>query len=238
MGTPTYSRTRKHSKLRDDHVDAWLMSYADLITLLFISFAIFVSYSVSKRSATNMPTRGEPVHPYIKQHSGLLELGTEYDELYRNLNASVMSSSADEYIAIEKLPNGIRIDLSAVQFFNAGTADIPAEQMPVLQKIAKTLNDSAVSGSTIEVEGDTDDEPLEHSAFANNWELAAMRATHVVTSLIQAGIDPMSLRAVSYAGNRPLVPNSDVAGQPIEQNRTRNQRVVLTVSDPALSAKN
>jgi len=226
------SHLRKHVKGQADHADAWLMSYADLITLLFMLFVIFVSVSVTKNSDSKVITHGEPEHPHFENRSGTLALGTKYDEAYRTLVGVVVTSQADQYIAVAKTERGITIDISASHFFDSGTADIPLYQLPVLKALLHTLKGRGLEGSVISVEGHTNDEPLRNSRFANNWELSAMRATQIVRMLIDDGMDPALLRAVSYGGNRPLVPNKDIAGTPISENRNRNQRIVIRVETP------
>ena len=71
------------------------------------------------------------------------------------------------------------------------------------------------------------------SRYANNWELSAMRAAQIATMMVDDGMDPSLLRTISYAGNRPLVPNLDAGGNPIPENRSRNQRIVIRVEKPA-----
>ncbi len=56
----------------------------------------------------------------------------------------------------------------------------------------------------------------------------------MVSFLIAEGIDPARLSASSFAGNRPVVPNTDSRGQPIAENRLRNQRVVIDVKKTPL----
>jgi chemotaxis protein MotB len=224
----------KFTKGQDDHVDAWLMSYADLITLLFIFFAIFFSASLTKHNEITALTRGEPEHPYVKPHYGPLALGTAFDEMYTGVMGAVVAHNVDPYVAVEKTSHSLSIDLSSLKFFIPGTADIPSEQLPALKNVAQALKSSDLSNTTIEVEGYTDDSPLENSPYANSWELAAMRATRVVGILINEGIDPTHLRAMSYANNRPVVPNDDYQGKPIPENRSRNQRVVIKVEAVAV----
>lgn len=210
-----------------DHVDAWLMSYADMITLLFMLFVIFVSFSVSKHGPSLGLAKGEPPHPYIEERNGLMKLGMPFDELHRMLKGIVAVRGEDQNAAVEKTSNGIWIDLSTLSFFGPASADIPESRLPLIKALAQALKKNAPEDLTIAVEGYTDDQPLAGSMFANNWELSAMRAARIVNILIAEGIDPSRLRATSYAGSRPLVPNVDAAGNPIAENRNRNQRIVI-----------
>ncbi len=224
---PKSSRVR-HTKGQIDHVDAWLMSYADLITLLFMLFVIFISVSVSRQNHSPSVTMGEPEHPVGQHKSGTLELGTPFDEAYRILNGFVMSHHEDQSIALEKNKRGIALDISAIEFFDAGSAEIPLAQLPKLKALAKVLKAQMPEDATIEVEGHTDgDVTTRDGEIVSGWKLAALRSARIVELLQEAGIPMSSLRATSYAGARPLVPNQDAAGNRILENNQRNQRMVI-----------
>ena len=216
--------SRKHAKGQSDHVDAWLISYADLITLLFMLFVIAVSVSLSRR---NPPVVERP------EHFAPLSLGMPHDDMYRALVGVVQTNNADRNISVERGRESVWVEMSALQFFPTGSADIAADQLPLLKSMLKTiaghLKEGALAEDAIEVEGYTDDAPLKKSPFATNWELAAMRAARIVNLLVEEGIDPSRLRATSHASNHPVVPNADPAGNPIPENRNRNQRVVIKV---------
>jgi len=218
---------RKHLKGQTDHLDAWLISYADLITLLFMLFVIIVSVSVMKREPSPVVASGHSQFDFAQQHSGTITMGTPYDDAYHNLVGIVTALNAEQNIAVDKSQKGVWIDIAAAQFFTPGSAEISKDQLPLIAAIARVLKQSATGNSMIEVEGHTDDAPLQNSPYTDNWDLASARASHLAHALIEAGIDPAYLRATSYAGVRPLVPNVDSAGKPILQNRSRNQRMVI-----------
>ena len=223
---------RKHIKGQGDHADAWLMSYADMITLLFMLFVIFVSVTVSHKNTTVSDIAGVSPHPDNKLHSGTIALDTAFEETYRMLSGVVLSKGADQYIAVEKNAHGVVLDLSAVEFFEPGSATIPEQQLALINDIAHALKNHMPAKCHIEVEGHTNDEPLKNSIYANNWELAAVRAARVVNMLIAEGIDASALRATSFAGAKPIVPNEDMAGHLIRENRDRNQRIVIRIEAP------
>jgi len=218
---------RKYTQGQADHIDAWLISYADLITLLFTLFVIFVSVTVTKYGHSTT-VRSEPEY-YLEKHSGLMALGTRYDELYRSVGAVIVNNAADQQIAVEKSTRGLAIDISATQFFERGSASILPGKLALLHDIVQTIKNETHDDDVIEVESYTDDTPFQEGPFADNWELTAMRSSHIVKLLIGEGIAPSRLHALSFADNKPLVPNRDAQGSPIPENRDRNQRVVIRV---------
>ena len=76
----------------------------------------------------------------------------------------------------------------------------------------------------IQVEGHTDNLPIETERFPSNWELSAVRASSVVRLLIAKGVSPARLTAAGYGETRPLEPNDS------EEGRRRNRRVTVMVS--------
>lgn len=221
---------KKHSKGQADHIDAWLISYADMITLLFIVVVIAIPVSMNKDNINPEAQRGEPEHPYyLSDHTGLLSVNTTYDESYRSLAGIIINNNADEDISIEKTRNSMWLDISVPFVFENASADIRGEQIQFIKLLVRSIKTTIPPNSTIEVEGYTDDKPLQDSKFANNWELSSMQTARIASLLIDGGIDAKNLRVTSYAGNAPIVPNVDGFGKPIDKNRIRNQRVIIKV---------
>jgi chemotaxis protein MotB len=221
---------QKHVKGQADHIDAWLISYADMITLLFIVVVIAIPVTMKKRNENPDAPRGEPEHPYyLSDHTGLLSVNTIYDEAYRALSGIIITNNADEDISIEKTQNTMWLDISVPFIFEDNSANLRDEQIPLIKSLVSSIKKNIPHNATIEVEGYTDDKPLEESKFANNWELSSMQTARVASLLIDSGIDAKRLRITSYAGNAPIVPNVDGFGKPIDKNRVRNQRIIIKV---------
>ena len=229
---------QKFSKGHEDHIDSWLISYADMITLLFIVVVIAIPVSMNKETTNQEAPRGEPEHPYhVSDHTGLLAVNTIYDEAYRSLVGIIMKNNTDEDISIEKTETSMWLDISVPFIFEDGSARIREEQAEMVKSLIHSIKNTIPVNSTIEVEGYTDDTPLTESKFVNNWELSSMQTARIAGLLIDSGIDGNYLRITSYAGNSPIVPNLDELGRPIDKNRIRNRRIILKISVPA-PAKN
>ncbi|MEQ1790321.1 MAG: OmpA family protein [Rickettsiales bacterium] len=225
--------TKKHSKGQADHVDAWLMSYADMITLMFIVVVIAIPVTMNKRNTNPEAPRGEPEHPYhIDDNTGLLGVKTTYDETFRTLAGIIRTNNEEENISIEKSNHGLWLDMSVPFVFEEGSSDIQEEQMPLIKSLIRSLKNTMPPDSKLEIEGYTDDKPLEKSKFANNWELSSMQTARIASLFVDEGIDSKKLRVTSYAGNSPIVPNADIYGKPISKNRIRNQRLIIKLEVP------
>jgi len=115
----------------------------------------------------------------------------------------------------------IRIDGTLV-CQGANRAGLSAEGQRVLDQVAIVLN-SDFAGSTVQVEGHTDSDPIRKLArfYKNNWELGYTRAQSVVNYLVSRGVSPSRLRATSFAEHRP-----------VSTNKAKNRRVEIVVMPP------
>lgn len=110
-------------------------------------------------------------------------------------------------------------------FFANASADLQPGGRDVLAAIAPVL---AGLTEDVAIEGHTNHLRLTGGPFTSNWALSSMRATAVLTQLIDVhGLAGDRLSAVGYADTRPLVPTSDPRA--IEANR----RVDVVVLSPA-----
>jgi len=212
---------RKHQQ--EENIDSWLMSYADMITLLLCFFVIFVSASEPKKDKMSALTEG------MAGKFGTVDLATPFQGVFRSLQAVVENHQILKDVAIEKGEKTLSMELSSPAFFLPQSADFDEKMVPVLGELADTLKTIQFMDYQIIVEGHTDDVPSASKDFPSNWELSSARADHVVRFFIDHGIKPERLRAVGYAGVKPKVPNRDATGNAILENRKLNERVVVRV---------
>ena len=117
-------------------------------------------------------------------------------------------------------------------FFANASADLQTGGVEVLAAVAPVL---ATLTEDLAVEGHTNHLRLTGGPFTSNWALSSMRATSVLTELVDHhGIAPGRLSAVGYADTRPLVPVEDPRA--IATNR-RVDIVVLSSATPAVKAQ-
>ena len=206
-----------------DEGDAnWIISYADMMTLLMAFFAIMYSFSKIDYKAFD-DLRKE----IVKNFGGQLEM--PFDELDTSLQNLVKSENLSQKIKIDRDSGGLNIVFQGTMFFETGGVDIREDSLQLLNKILDILEQKAKI-YPIFVEGHTDDAPISTSMFPSNWELSSSRASLVVRMLEQRGFAKDKLSAQGFADSRPIVPNRDNSGTSIPENQAQNRRVLIRVA--------
>jgi chemotaxis protein MotB len=204
--------------------NSWLETYADAITLLLAFFVMLVSFSDINLSVFEEVQAGikeqlsgevENDRPIFALHSNLLEMQDEITEI------------DPEQIDVAFDEDGVVLDFASGSFFKSGTAELTDVAMLVLGKVKRELEEPPYDLFLVDVEGHTDDVEISTAAFPSNWELSASRAARVVRFFIAQGMPPTSLKAAGYADTKPKVPNYDIMGEAIDENRAQNRRITI-----------
>lgn len=114
----------------------------------------------------------------------------------------------------------VEVEMKSGLLFGSGRADLVEEAAPLLDKLAEILRH--VPGS-MQIEGYTDNIPIDTIEFPSNWELSAARAASVVHHLSTKGVNPERLAAIGYGEHHAIADNR------FEEGRFKNRRVVLVL---------
>lgn len=245
---------KKHKHEEHENHERWVISYADLVTLLFALFVVL--YASSRVDTNKLVQTSESVRWALSFHGegGVNKLAifkgppTEggcvtniggqpvtspahrkmLDDTRRKLEKSlktfVIKQEKTPSITVEQENGKLRLRLAAYRFFDAASAALRPEALAVLDAISSELADVPQS---IRVEGHTDDGAINSTRYKNNWELSAARAATVVSYLEQAhGIPPSRLVAAGLGASHPLVSNDT------PDNRELNRRIEIVLEVP------
>lgn len=246
------SSSRRHKRYRkntgEHGVDDWLMTYADMITLLVCFFAIILSISEPKKSKMDsirqqvlekfaQPNVLEGLEVPQKQGGAISQNDLPKDNMpsivsgfsstdvpppQRPMDMSDMRQSMPENDQIKM------IEMPSAAFFASGSAVLSDDGKKLLSKIARDeLNTYEMRDYIVTVEGHTDDVPINTAQFPSNWELSTARSAAVVRFFIENGISAQRLRAAGYADSQPKLPNRDWSGKAVPENQAQNRRVVM-----------
>jgi chemotaxis protein MotB len=209
-------------RLDDSRLDDWLITYADMITLILSFFVIILSFSAVKTENLEQTTR------VVADQFAAPKTSTGVESShYGKRDLPPTAPTGVQGVAVESGDLYTAIELDSAPFFASGSATLSSEGMRILAGLTPQLKNTKFDGYNITVEGHTDDVPIDTPLYPSNWELSAARAAAVVRHLIILGFPTSKLRAVGYAATMPKLPNRDGAGNPLPDNQARNRRVVI-----------
>ena len=215
----------------------WLVTYADLMTILLVFFILL--YALVSLETEKYKHAVETVKVQLKDTEaliGLVEL-MEIPEtadtqvtieditglrdrkknLFEDIQKFARASHQKKNISTRILDGKIIVSIKGKALFTSGSARLNAAATYIFDEIMQILAD--YPDYNINIKGHTDNIPISTQSFPSNWELSAVRATTVLKYLISKGISPKRLTATGYGDVLPLVPNTS------GENRAQNRRV-------------
>lgn len=193
--------------------EQWQTIYCSLTLLLVVLFVMLVAYSSvdeDRMTRLNVIRSVEPAAP-APPH-GL-------NQAMQSLRQMADDLGMTNDFSIEKTEDGFKAVIPNPVLFASGDATLAEAIYPVLNGVSKIAryNDLA-----IQVEGHTDNVPIETGQFPSNWELSAMRAVNILRYLQgNGGIPPSRLVAVGFSQYRPVADNATLEG------RRKNRRIEI-----------
>jgi chemotaxis protein MotB len=208
--------------------DRWLVSYADLVTLLFAFFTTLYAAQAVDATSAGTPTSGSgpetaaPDGASRESESAHAESDeADVDSLRARLTRRLEDDMRLQRADIVRDGRGLVVSLPERATFPAGSADVTVEARPLIAKVIAELGSARYA---LRIEGHTDNVPIRTARFPSNWELSTARAGAVVAFLIHdLEVPAGKLSAAGYAEFHPLVDNSSAA------NRARNRRIDIVV---------
>ena len=217
-----------HAAHQEEGEGSWLVSYADMMTLLVGFFVILLSFSTVDESKMEAVKQAA-----AKQFGGVYQV--PFGDLSDRVKGALDKASLGAQYDIKQTPFGIEVSFVGTAFFDSGSAEIKPDGQQLLSQLITAVKAEAKDFSIL-IEGHTDDVPIiSHSLFRNNWELSSVRACRVLSYFEEQGFQKSKLTAVGYAEARPIVPNRDQAGNALPTNQSQNRRVVIKVIRPGES---
>lgn len=211
----------------------WLLTYADMITLLLAFFVILYAISATNSRRFNefatAVKQGFSIFPsdHYKTQKGdspILQNRSPMETLDSDLAAALSKEISTGNVRISRGPEGVTISLADSVLFQPGQAEISPAAGEILIKLASYLTPLA---NEVVVEGHTDNAPIHMAQFPSNWELSSARSVNVVKNLARSGVTPERLSAVGYGEFRPRVPNDPLKGA------QENRRIDIVVRNVA-----
>ena len=224
-------RFQKRSIPTETGNEIWLLTLSDLLMLLLIFFVLLFAVILhQQRQAVATPPPSAPpkqveVPPANTPPRETLPVAPPKEAtvaLASDIADLLGENQADQGVTVERRSHSIIVTFPERIMFDSGRSELKGAVRPFLEKVALfILNHQDVS---IEIQGHTDDRPINSPRFPSNWELSTDRATQVAKTLVGLGTDPSRLSVRGFGEYRPLVANDN------DLNRLKNRRVEIQFS--------
>jgi chemotaxis protein MotB len=244
---------RRKAPPKENH-ERWLVSYADLVTLLFAFFVVmFASTQTDHARAKQISEAVEKALSSGAVPKVAVILGGTVDDAGRG-NAMLRGPAAPAPAApeapikdlesaaqilrsrlhheiqsgavdIRVEERGVIVGLNSAIFFSLGDDTIDPRAYPTLAQVSAILNRMP---NALRLEGHTDSLPIRNVRFPSNWELSAARSIAMLRLLNERYTVPRERMAiVGYADTVSLDSNETAEG------RNRNRRVDIVIVSEA-----
>ncbi|MEY3807110.1 MAG: flagellar motor protein MotD [Pseudomonadota bacterium] len=170
-------------------------------------------------STTDIEKRRELSEEILKERQQLSQVLDQLEQILAPfINEKLVSVKKNDY--------WIELEMNSELLFLSGEAELSKKALPVLKKIVEVIKPLP---NVINIEGHTDNIPIDTLKFRSNWDLSSARATSVVHEFVKDDINPLRLSAIGYGEFHPMGDNK------IQEGRFKNRRVVLVLMAQAFA---
>ncbi len=176
---------------------------------------------------TGKPIGKTITQPHPQEAQQRQQAAERMKKVAKNVLDAMQTLIKNGQVRVTQSPRGVTVEINASVLFNSGEARLQPQSLETLSAVANVLK--GVDNS-IQVEGHTDNVPINSPAFPSNWELSSARAGSVVRLFSELGVPASRMVAIGYADNRPVDTNATADG------RSRNRRVNVLILNEAEGA--
>ena len=147
---------------------------------------------------------------------------TESEKMAEEIQAEIDKSEYKDQVEVDFNAQYVQLNLSGAILFDSGKAELVSGAKPIVGRIARILE--RYNKNIIEVEGHTDNVPINSSRFPNNEVLSMYRALAVTDRIRDhSKLDPKYIKFAGRGDHVPVGDNNTAEG------RARNRRVEIKI---------
>jgi chemotaxis protein MotB len=228
--------------------ERWIVSYADMVTLLFALFVVLyatsdanpqklqaVHHSIDQAFSIGVLQGSNGSSPVFNSGGGITPSISEIKSnnlaaLNQTLSEFSKSNNLEGKIQIRSDADSITISLADNLLFDSGSADLKPGSQDVLIEVAEALRGLP---NEMRIEGHTDNIPVNSVDFPTNWELSAARASRVLRFMREQGsLTENTIFGAHFAETQPIADNATAEG------RALNRRADIVILYPTIEELN
>jgi len=205
----------------------WLVSYADIMTLLCGFFILL--FVMSKMEDSQLEKMKQALAAQFGGH-----YQAPHEDLSKTIKEALEATPVKNDTEVSASGSGVTIVFRSKVFFDTLSAELSQSGRGTLEQLIDALREHEKSRNRtyrFVVEGHTDSRQILGGPFDTNWELSSARAARVVRVFIEKGFSPKKLAALGYADTRPSGDKNPPSGGVLkdEESLARDRRVVIRV---------
>ncbi|CCO22698.1 OmpA/MotB family protein [Maridesulfovibrio hydrothermalis] len=226
----------------EDGLPPWMATFADMVTLLLCFFVLLLSFSnqdianfeslkgsMAEAFGVQFQDKTGKKMPFSEQEYKASSMKAaakkNLEALEVDIRAFVTAGKLQKLMAVNSDQQGVLVRVPSRAIFKPGTAEINPRSTKLLDKVANIMKKRNFN---LVVRGHTDDRVTRNNVYSSNWELSAARAASCLRYILKkSGVSSNRMKAVGYAGTKPLVPNTS------NRNRAINRRVEFYYQPPS-----
>jgi chemotaxis protein MotB len=238
-------RKRAHVEGPHDNEERWLLTYSDLITLLFVLFVVMYAMSTTdiRKFTLLAQSLSAAFNADVMQGQQAVSINDGQDTtITQDTSASgtspvqsdlrAIKAALEDYaigqglggeVEVGMAPQGIVIRLNDALLFSSGRAHLDDHALKLVKQVVDIIKPLP---NNIRIEGNTDDQAPDGILYTSNWDLSTDRALAVLKSMVDMGMDPSRMSALGNAQYNPIAENTDDAS------RAKNRRVDVVITYP------
>jgi chemotaxis protein MotB len=240
----------------------WLVSYADMMTLLCGFFIML--FSMATLEKPRYEKARQEVQKHFKEqlglspakgpsqaHEGVVSAPTAAqappivqekpldERIHDRVEQIIIDNKLEEFAGVRQDKQSITVVFESQVFFDTLSAFLTEDGRQVLEKLAEGIRSELTKAGDspapfkFVIEGHTDSRPILSGSFPSNWELSSARAASVLRIFLNQGFSAQQMLAIGYADTRPLAPERTPAGLLDDQALSKNRRVVIRILNPS-----
>ena len=241
-------RPKPHYEEEHENEERWLVSFADMMTLLFCLFMVLFAISsvnTSKFEALQRSLQDAFSGAVLSGGKSISATGSSPDDTSSKSDAEEKKKAAQEeqdFRALKRRVDNLartaslkgKVNVSIRRrgliiqlltdkvFFASGEATLKPSARLLVDKITGVVRDER--RHPVVVEGHTDSLPISGTQYPSNWELSGARAGAVVRDFEAEGVLARRMSVAGYSNQEPIASNSTSEG------REKNRRVEIVLS--------
>jgi len=230
------ARKKKWPVVYKPDPEAWMTTFADLVSLMLTFFILLVSMSTLDKTGL------QDISTYFQKAVSVLNAGERTEisiippaELQRavtprelmlamrqNSHVVLRNSTLEHKVNGVIVKDRLYLRIKDAVMFDEGSAVLKPENLQALRRIGRML---AMSPGKISVNGHSDSyfQPAAGSKYLDPWSLTLARSASVLRILEEEGVNPARLSLAGYGPSRPVSTDATPFG------RSRNRRVEIVV---------